>query len=55
MTNNSSSTANTNSFSPVFNITVNGSGDAKTDGNIIADIVEEKIMQLFMTANLQRG
>lgn len=55
VTNNSSSTANTNSFSPVFNITVNGSGDAKTDGNIIADIVEEKIMQLFMTANLQRG
>lgn len=55
VTNNSSSTANTNSFSPVFNITVNGSGDAKTDGNVIADIVEEKIMQLFMTANLQRG
>lgn len=55
VTNNSSSTANTNSFSPVLNITINGSGDAKTDGNIIADIVEEKIMQLFMTANLQRG
>ena len=55
VTNNSSSTANTNSFSPILNITINGSGDAKTDGNIIADIVEEKIMQLFMTANLQRG
>ena len=55
VTNNESSTSNNSSFSPVLNITVNSSGDAKTDANIIADIVEEKIMQLFMTANLQRG
>lgn len=55
VTNNESSTSNNSSFSPVLNITVNSAGDAKTDANIIADIVEEKIMQLFMTANLQRG
>lgn len=55
VTNNESSTSNNSSFSPVINITMNSSGDAKADANIVADIVEEKLMQLFMTANLQRG
>ena len=55
VTNNESSTSNNSNFSPVLNITVNSAGDAKTDANIIADIAEEKLMQLFMTANLQRG
>nr|DAX75122.1 MAG TPA: minor tail protein [Caudoviricetes sp.] len=55
VTNNSSSIGNNNSFNPVINITVQSSGDAKADGNVVADIVEEKMMQLFMTANLQRG
>lgn len=54
VTNNESSTSNNSSFSPVINVTVNGNGNA-SDANHIADIVEEKIMQLFMTANLQRG
>nr|DAM61508.1 MAG TPA: minor tail protein [Caudoviricetes sp.] len=55
VTNNESSTSNNSSFSPVLNITMNSAGDAKTDANIIADVVKEELMQLFMTANLQRG
>ena len=54
VTNNESSTSNNSSFSPVINVTVNGNGNA-SDANHIADIVKEELMQLFMTANLQRG
>lgn len=54
VTNNESSTSNNSSFSPVINVTVNGNGNA-SDANHIADVVKEELMQLFMTANLQRG
>lgn len=54
VTNNESSTSNSSNFSPVINVTVNGNGNG-SDASLIADIVEEKIMGLFTTANLQRG
>lgn len=54
VTNNESSTSNSSNFSPVINVTVNGNGNG-SDASLIADIVEEKIMGLFNTANLQRG
>ena len=54
VTNNESSTSNNSSFSPVINVTVNGNGNT-SDANNIADVVKEELMQLFTTANLQRG
>ena len=54
VTNNESSTSNNSNFSPVINVTVNGNGNG-SDASLIADIVEEKLMGLFATANLQRG
>ena len=52
---NNTASTNNSSFSPHITVNYYGQGNAQSDGNVIADIVDERIMSLFNTANLQRG